>query len=345
MLKTTTPSKITKRLDPKNYHQIVKWYLEGRSLSEVADIASIAYDVHLSVHTVHNIVEKSRRHYGKKDLNDRHALILDELAKIDRLENEYWLAWHRSLEFSTKTDSERLVSSDPNDNLSTSEHNLQTDANSTLGDDDASDNDSEENSESGTTEFDTNNKLSGSNNKLSGSNNTEDDPSSVWGGWARIDHAENNDATRLWPNFYNPRNKKSRRRYEFTEAAHYNEIEAAQQLKPPQYQFTRKIVETCGDPRFLAGIERCVDRRIKLLGLDAPNRNLNVTTNIENMRQFAREFALERGLDPDLILDDVMADAQLLYKSMKASNDDTQLPQQPKPRTTIALNPGEYGER
>jgi hypothetical protein len=102
----------------------------------------------------------------------------------------------------------------------------------------------------------------------------------------------------------------------------------------------------------LAGIERCVDRRIKLLGLDAPSKNLNVTTNLENMRQFAREFALERGLDPDLILDDVMADAQLLYKSMKAPSDDTQtqnraLPQPSRPQNnaTITLNPGEYSER
>jgi hypothetical protein len=173
--------KINPTLDPKHYHQIVKWYLEGRSLSEVADIASIEYDTHLSVHTVHSIVEKSRRHYGKKDLNDRHTLILDELAKIDRLENEYWLAWHRSLDFSTKTDSERLVSSDPTQTLQS-----QNDANSTLGEDDDD------------IELDGEKDASTSEHNIHDATRTgEDDPSSVWDGWARIERA---DHTQQYPN-------------------------------------------------------------------------------------------------------------------------------------------------
>jgi len=46
-----------------------------------------------------------------------------------------------------------------------------------------------------------------------------------------------------------------------------------------------------GDPRFLVGVQWCIERRCKLLGLDAPTR-VDITARL-------RELALAEGLDPD----------------------------------------------
>lgn len=44
---------------------------------------------------------------------------------------------------------------------------------------------------------------------------------------------------------------------------------------------TMTDVKMFGDPRYLQGIERCIQKRCELLGLDAP-KEIHVKTNIEN---------------------------------------------------------------
>jgi len=55
--------------------------------------------------------------------------------------------------------------------------------------------------------------------------------------------------------------------------------------------------EMLGDPRFLSGVRWCIDRRIKLLGLDAPERaqNLNLDMSALSLEQLER---IANGEDP-----------------------------------------------
>lgn len=39
---------------------------------------------------------------------------------------------------------------------------------------------------------------------------------------------------------------------------------------------TKRKEQRVGDPAFLSGVMTCIDKRCKILGLDAPNRNLNI---------------------------------------------------------------------
>lgn len=80
--------------------------------------------------------------------------------------------------------------------------------------------------------------------------------------------------------------------------------------KPPAFTFSRKIVKTCGDTKFLAGVQWCIERRCKLLGLDAPSKSITASATLEQMRQMGREILIEKGLDPDLELDNVMQDVE-----------------------------------
>lgn len=69
----------------------------------------------------------------------------------------------------------------------------------------------------------------------------------------------------------------------------------------------KKWVEACGDPRYLAGVQWCIDKRCKLLGLDAPTR---AVTAAVDMRQMVRELAVRHNLDPELVVEEVLADAE-----------------------------------
>ena len=61
---------------------------------------------------------------------------------------------------------------------------------------------------------------------------------------------------------------------------------------PAQRRLVRKQTEQRdGNARFLEGVQWCIDRRIKLLGLDAPIK-VDITERI-------RERAIAAGLDPD----------------------------------------------
>lgn len=54
----------------------------------------------------------------------------------------------------------------------------------------------------------------------------------------------------------------------------------------------RKSISMCGDSTFLAGVLGCIDRRIKLMGLDAPIK-IDIT-------ELIRKQAEAAGFDPDL---------------------------------------------
>lgn len=62
-----------------------------------------------------------------------------------------------------------------------------------------------------------------------------------------------------------------------------------------------KIIKTAkgqaGDPRFLAGVERCIERRCKILGIDAPikhkQENLNIDLAALSTKQLERLAAGE----------------------------------------------------
>jgi hypothetical protein len=49
--------------------------------------------------------------------------------------------------------------------------------------------------------------------------------------------------------------------------------------RPAEVTRTRK--GQAGDPRFLAGVERCIERRCKILGIDAPTRHEIKANNIK----------------------------------------------------------------
>jgi hypothetical protein len=72
---------------------------------------------------------------------------------------------------------------------------------------------------------------------------------------------------------------------------------------------TRKRVHRDGNPKFLQGIERCIQLRIKLLGLDAEK-----TVNI-NWRQEARNA----GIDPDEYVNDL--ESQFIKAASKGSSE------------------------
>jgi hypothetical protein len=48
--------------------------------------------------------------------------------------------------------------------------------------------------------------------------------------------------------------------------------------------------ETYGDPRFLAGIQWCIDKRCDILGLNAPTRNLNLNLSVMSDEELDREL-------------------------------------------------------
>lgn len=63
-----------------------------------------------------------------------------------------------------------------------------------------------------------------------------------------------------------------------------------------------KKTQHVGEAAFLAGVQWCIEKRCKLLGLDAPTRHLHAGG--ASFREAAREMALARGLDPDLVVNE-----------------------------------------
>lgn len=69
-----------------------------------------------------------------------------------------------------------------------------------------------------------------------------------------------------------------------------------------------KIVKTAkdqaGDPRFLQGVERCIERRCKILGIDAWQKSLNLDMSKLTIEQLER---IATGENPISVLSDTSA--------------------------------------
>ena len=76
----------------RDRHRIAKMYLEGHIQ------ADIAQEVGVSQSTVSNDLKALQKLWMKSALVDIDKVRAKELAKVDRLEWEYWTAWHRSCE-------------------------------------------------------------------------------------------------------------------------------------------------------------------------------------------------------------------------------------------------------
>jgi hypothetical protein len=73
---------------------------------------------------------------------------------------------------------------------------------------------------------------------------------------------------------------------------------------------SRRWTESAGDKRYLEGVQWCMERRAKYLGLDAPARSAVEV----DVRQVAWELAQQYGLDPELVVDEVVRDAERILR-------------------------------
>lgn len=69
--------------------------------------------------------------------------------------------------------------------------------------------------------------------------------------------------------------------------------------KPKPDEQTVRTEDRNGDPRFLAGVQWCIDRRCKVIGIDAPQRNLDINVSNLTIEQLQR---IANGEDPIRVL-------------------------------------------
>lgn len=70
----------------------------------------------------------------------------------------------------------------------------------------------------------------------------------------------------------------------------------SQGIQPKTVEQTIKRIETIGDPRFLQGVERCIDKRCQILGLDAPE------TFEVNWKSEIVDLLRENEIDPSQVV-------------------------------------------
>lgn len=63
-------------------------------------------------------------------------------------------------------------------------------------------------------------------------------------------------------------------------------------LKPSEQELQTIDMMNFGNPSYLAGIERCIDRRCKILGIDAPSK-LDLTSNGKGFLDYLKESSDE----------------------------------------------------
>lgn len=264
--------------------QIADWYTEGESLSTIAARASELYRTNVSVATIYGFIQKFNTRQLERIEAGRQELIASEISKIDRLEREYWDAWKRSIERASMQDTHKITNDDSdNDGYDRASTTALDEFINTIDNTDDANNHRDNNTTPSTTT-----------------------DSNMWDNWTRVrrqadvDYSDSGYTSRRG----RPKNRNNKFHSILPIATDDD------QPKPPKVTFTRKIVETCGDPRFLAGIQWCIDRRAKLLGLDAPTKSINAQMTVDDMKQMARELAMSHGMDPDLVVDSVVSDAQ-----------------------------------
>lgn len=165
--------------------QLWQWYLEGKPLPVIADMASQKYKTTVSTAAVYRVIRKHRKRLHSRDIEDRRTLLLDEVGKIDRLEQEYWEGYFRSIAGSTDTSTERLTTSDVNELK-----NMEPDA-----------------------EIDEFDDSKGNDNEL---DVLSEDESAIFNGWARIEQQQEEPYT--FGNYgtnHKRRSSRGRHRYSF----------------------------------------------------------------------------------------------------------------------------------
>lgn len=81
----------------KDFERVAEMYLAGSYLSEIAAVIGV------STQTISVDLVEIRRRWQARYMEKIDARKSQELARIDRLEREYWRAWDRSCEASTST--------------------------------------------------------------------------------------------------------------------------------------------------------------------------------------------------------------------------------------------------
>lgn len=91
--------------------EIAKLYMTGETQQTIADHISKIRPYSLTRVTIHNDLKVLHERWKESQLVDFDTAKAKELAKIDRLENEYWFAWKRSLRMSEEIISEKIQDS------------------------------------------------------------------------------------------------------------------------------------------------------------------------------------------------------------------------------------------
>lgn len=81
----------------KDFERIAEMYLAGKYMAEIAAAIGV------STQTISTELMELRRRWQDRYIGKIDARKSEELARIDRLEREYWIAWERSLGTSTTT--------------------------------------------------------------------------------------------------------------------------------------------------------------------------------------------------------------------------------------------------
>lgn len=82
-------------------------YLEGKTLGMIADAIAQLRGYSIGIQQVAKDIKEVRRRWAESYLGNMNEIKTRELAKIDRLEAEYWEAWERSLRPITRTETQR----------------------------------------------------------------------------------------------------------------------------------------------------------------------------------------------------------------------------------------------
>src|SRR5690606_26388391 len=63
-------------------------------------------------------------------------------------------------------------------------------------------------------------------------------------------------------------------------------------LKPSEQELQSTNMISFGNPSYLAGIERCIDRRCKILGIDAPQKH-DITSNGKGFLDYLKDSSVD----------------------------------------------------
>lgn len=101
------PRARTKVQREKDLQQIAEMYLSGRTQADIGNILG------LTQQTISNDLKALQQRWLESSVRDFDELRAEQLAKIDRLEAEYWAAWDRSKRPKTRKGKKSKTTSGP----------------------------------------------------------------------------------------------------------------------------------------------------------------------------------------------------------------------------------------